>query len=188
MRRILCEPDRLRLLIHAAQDGEASAIETLLEIHRPLLYALAIRLRSMRVSRDDLLQAGTLGFLQALMRYDPQQNAQLATYAYPWILGEMRREIRESESARISLDETIDKEDSLCLRDIVASREGVDTERIDLRLALSRLGREEWMLICLRYFRDLTQKETALLMKKSQTQISRLERRAIDRLHGILAQ
>lgn len=186
MCRILCEPDDQRLFVLRAQQGDAAAIETLIDMHRPFLYALIKRLKCMSISREELLQAGVLGFLQAVKRYDQRQNTKLTTYAYPWILGEMRRAIRAAESNRISLDETVGNADSLRLCDILAGGEGIDTERIDLHLALSRLEQEEWMLLCLRYFRDMTQKETAVLMKKSQTQISRLEQRALDRLHAML--
>ena len=65
---------------------------------------------------------------------------------------------------------------------------GVDLERVDLRLAMQRLPQDAQTLICLRYFRDHTQAETAQLLHRSQTQISRMERRALDQLHAILTE
>lgn len=62
----------------------------------------------------------------------------------------------------------------------------IDIEAVDLRLALGRLSEEERKLILLRYFSDRTQKETAALLQKSQAQISRIERRALDALRAWL--
>ncbi len=59
-------------------------------------------------------------------------------------------------------------------------------EQIDIKLALDALPREERQVILLRYYRDWTQAETARAVGKSQAQISRMERRAIDRMKALL--
>ena len=61
-------------------------------------------------------------------------------------------------------------------------KDSIDDESTDIHLALGRLSDQEQTLIILRYFRDHTQKETAKLMKLSQAQISRIERRALESL------
>ena len=55
-------------------------------------------------------------------------------------------------------------------------------ERVALRQAISTLPEKERMVISLRYYRGMTQQAAAELMHVSQVQISRLERRAVDRL------
>ena len=55
-------------------------------------------------------------------------------------------------------------------------------ERIALRQAIDRLPEKERMTILLRYFKGLTQQQTARLLGVSQVQISRLERRGLQRL------
>jgi len=55
-------------------------------------------------------------------------------------------------------------------------------ERISLEEAVRRLPEKERMTILLRYFRDLTQERTARVLGVSQVQVSRLERRALERL------
>lgn len=55
-------------------------------------------------------------------------------------------------------------------------------ERIALRQAIERLPEKERMTILLRYFKGLTQQQTARLLGVSQVQISRLERRGLQRL------
>lgn len=175
-----------RELVKEAQRGEAQALETLLQGHQGLLGAMAQRLRCEWVSREELIQAGNLGLMYAIEHYDASLDTKLITYAVPWILGEMRRAIRKAESSACSLDKPMDGE-SQTLHDVLAGSEGVDIGRLDLRLALSRLKHEEQILICLRYFRDKTQKEAAAMLGKSQAQISRMERHALDALHVLLS-
>ena len=60
-------------------------------------------------------------------------------------------------------------------------------EKIALREAIDRLSRHEKMTIILRYFRGLTQEQTARILHVSQVQISRLERRGISHLREIMS-
>lgn len=176
-----------RALIDQAQQGDVQAMEALLLLHRPLLWSLAHRLICPAGWADELLQAGFLGMMQAVRRFDCAKDVQLITYATPWILGEMKRALRRLSSAgAVSLDKEL-SDDGATLMDVVSAGEEVDIEKVDLRLALHSLSDEEQKVICLRFFRDQTQQETACLLGKSQTQISRIERRALDRLHNLLA-
>ena len=58
-------------------------------------------------------------------------------------------------------------------------------ERIALREAIDQLPEKERMTILLRYFKNLTQEQTARILKVSQVQISRLERQGLKRLRKI---
>lgn len=173
-------------LITLAQQGDKAAMGTLLDRFQPLLWSLSRRLDS-AISWEELVQAGNLGLMQAVLRYDKQKNARLITYAVPWILGEMRRTLRGMQSRCLSLEEE-DGEKRRSLMDCLRSAGDVDLERVDLRMAMQRLPPDAQTLICLRYFRDHTQAETARLLHKSQTQVSRMERRALDQLHAILTE
>lgn len=175
-----------RSLIARAQRGDAQAMEALLSRHRALLFALAGRLHRINgIPDEELVQAGSLGLMRAIGRYDAKQGVKLITYAVPWILGEMKRTLRGARMDWASLDEAR-AQDGAPLLDTLRGSDGVDIDAVDLRLAMQRLPQEEQTLICLRYFRERTQKEAALLLNKSQTQISRMERRALDRLHDWL--
>ncbi len=59
-------------------------------------------------------------------------------------------------------------------------------ETLALREAIGNLPRQERMVIALRYYRGLTQTQTAELMRVSQVQVSRLERRAVEALRKSL--
>ena len=55
---------------------------------------------------DDLYQAGCLGFIKAYENYNPNVNCKFTTYAYSYILGEIKSAIRNDKSIHISRDIT----------------------------------------------------------------------------------
>ena len=57
-------------------------------------------------SKDDLYQAGCLGLITAYKKYDSSMNCKFTTYAYPYILGEMRKLVREDKGLKISREIT----------------------------------------------------------------------------------
>ena len=59
-------------------------------------------------------------------------------------------------------------------------------EQLDLRSAIARLPERERTVIDLRYFRAFTQERTARVIGVSQVQVSRIERRAVERLRRML--
>ena len=59
-------------------------------------------------------------------------------------------------------------------------------EQLDLRAAIARLPERERTVIDLRYFRTFTQERTAKVIGVSQVQVSRIERRAVERLRRML--
>ena len=59
-------------------------------------------------------------------------------------------------------------------------------EQLDLRAAIARLPERERTVIDLRYFRAFTQERTARVIGVSQVQVSRIERRAVERLRRML--
>lgn len=78
-------------------------------------------------------------------------------------------------------------EDGLALEGMLgteAPEEGL-VERIAVREAVDSLPEKERMTILLRYFRGFTQEQTARVLKVSQVQVSRLERRGLERLRRI---
>lgn len=74
--------------------------ELILE-HSNLIYSVAKKFESYK-NRDDLFQVGCLGLILAYKNYDPKLNAKFTTYAYPYILGEMCKLVREDKGIKIS--------------------------------------------------------------------------------------
>ena len=60
-------------------------------------------------------------------------------------------------------------------------------ERVALRTAIDKLPERERMVIALRYFHGMTQQSCARVLHVSQVQISRLERRAVERMREWMA-
>lgn len=172
--------------IDLAQSGDMDAMQRLLEMHMPLIGMLSSRLQASYMDKETLLQAGRIGLMEAARHYQPEMNVKLITYAVPWILGEMKKALRREAIRGVSLEGMTESEDRRPVQ-MLCSREGIDITSVDLRMALEKLSKDLRLIVCLRYFRDKTQKETALLLGKSQAQISRMERQALDALYKHLA-
>lgn len=54
--------------------------------------------------REDLFQVGVMGMIDAYSHYDPNRNTKFSSYAYPYILGEMKKYLREDRNIRVSRD------------------------------------------------------------------------------------
>lgn len=177
-------------LIGRIQKGETQAYEGLLEPYRNLLLHLAGRLcpYGSPLSREELVQAGFVGLMQAALRYDGTKGVRFITYASTWALGEMRSALRAAYGScrvqSVSMDAAA-REGGRTFGETIPDN-SVSEEAVDLRLALSRLDAQERRVIALRYFEDRTQAEAAQMLGSSQTQVSRLERRALDSLYALL--
>ena len=79
--------------------------------------------------------------------------------------------------------------DGLTLESILSDTQTEETllERIALRQAVDELPEKEKMTILLRFFKGLTQEQTARILSVSQVQVSRLEHRALEKLRHSLA-
>lgn len=79
-------------------------MENLYEVinnHKNLIYKLSHYFEKY-TNKEDLFQVGCIGLIEAYKRYDKNVGAKFSTYAYPYILGEMKRYIREDKGIKIS--------------------------------------------------------------------------------------
>jgi len=171
------------ILIASYQNGTSQNIQPLIDAYRSLLYSLAKRLCCPYTMIEELVQSGYIGLLRAAKGFNPEYRIRFITYAVPWILGEMKKTMRVllSGNDEIAMDSQGNC-NHLSLIDVLSGNGEIDIDRIDLRIALQCLSKEERILITLRYYRDKSQSETARILKKSQAQISRMERRVLDTL------
>lgn len=86
-------------LLIRAQGGDPDATELFLAAYVPLLNSLARRFYSASLPAQDLCQAGYIGLMLALKRYDGRQGVRFITYAMPWALGEMKRALRQTAAS-----------------------------------------------------------------------------------------
>ena len=76
-------------------------ITSLIVNNERLIYSIAKYFKNYN-SIEDLYQAGCLGLVTAYKKYNPEMNCKFTTYAYPFILGEMRKLVREDKGIKIS--------------------------------------------------------------------------------------
>ena len=76
-------------------------ITNLIKDNERLIYSIANYFKNYN-SREDLYQAGCLGLISAYKRYNSNMNSKFTTYAYPYILGEMRKLVREDKGIKVS--------------------------------------------------------------------------------------
>jgi RNA polymerase sigma-B factor len=85
-----------RLATLDPDDPERTRVrDELVVMHLPLVRHLARRYRDRGEPRDDLMQVGTIGLINAIDRFDPSLGTEFATYATPTILGEIKRHFRD---------------------------------------------------------------------------------------------
>jgi RNA polymerase sigma-B factor len=87
-----------RLLRAYHEGGDRTARESLVRLHMPLVEQLAQHYSQGGPQLDDLVQAGSIGLLNAVDRFDPERGGDLTAYAIPNIKGEIRRYLRDSGS------------------------------------------------------------------------------------------
>jgi RNA polymerase sigma-B factor len=88
-----------RLLRAYRQDGDTRARDRLVQLYLPLVETFAHRYARPGIEYDDLVQAGSIGLLNAIERFDPRRGDEFAAFAVPTIVGEIKRHIRDRASA-----------------------------------------------------------------------------------------
>ena len=91
-------------------------------------------------------------------------------------------------AAPCSLDESMGEE-GFSLHNLLPAARDEDrvVEHLDLRIAIDRLEEEQKMVILLRYYKDMTQQKVAQTLGLTQVQVSRLEKRACQKLQKMLS-
>jgi len=77
------------------EHGDARARERVVELHLPLVRALARRYVGRNEQLDDLVQVGSIGLIKAVDRFELDRGVELTTYAIPTIIGELKRHFRD---------------------------------------------------------------------------------------------
>ena len=87
--------DDRELLRRYHEEGDASARETLVNRHLPLVRSLARRYAGRGEALEDIEQVGAIGLLKAIDRYELSREVALTTYATPNVVGEIKRHFRD---------------------------------------------------------------------------------------------
>jgi RNA polymerase sporulation-specific sigma factor len=178
--------------------GDPAAKRLLIEHNLRLVVFLSKRFESTGINLEDLISIGTIGLIKAVGTFRRDKKIKLATYASRCIENEILMHVRKTanQKGEISLDEPINTDwdgNELLLSDVLGTDGDVVLrnleERVDhelLREALARLSARDREIISLRFGLDgrrpLTQKEVADGLGISQSYISSLEKRILERL------
>ena len=85
-----------------AQQGNEKAMEDLIENNKGLIWNIVKRFQGRSHDIEDLYQVGVMGFIKCIKRFDSSFEVKLSTYAVPYILGEIKRYIRDNGPIKIS--------------------------------------------------------------------------------------
>ena len=184
--------------LEALERGDEEAKQRLIERNLRLVVFIARRFENTGVNLEDLISIGTIGLIKAISTYKSDKNIKLATYASRCIENEILMHIRKitPQKAEVSLDEPINMDydgNELLLSDILGTDEDMilkpledDVDLCLLRQAVRELPEREREIVVMRFgldgHQELTQKEVAQKMGISQSYISRLEKRIMQRL------
>ncbi len=126
-----------RLLAVYKADGDARARDRLVQLYLPLVEALAHRHERRGAEHDDLVQAGSIGLLNAIERYDAARGGEFAAFAVPTIAGEMKRHLRDrTETLRLPRALQEARARMPAVREEVTARLGREPSRAELAKAL----------------------------------------------------
>ena len=192
----LSKEEELRVLTNL-QKGDELARQTLIEHNLRLVVYIAKKFESSGINLEDLISIGTLGLIKGVQTFKMDKNIKLATYASRCIENEILMHLRKTNRIRheVSLDEPLNVDwdgNELLLSDILGTEENEiykdieeDVERQLVFDAINRLRREReimYMRFGLCGDEPLTQKEVAQKLDISQSYISRLEKKIIDKI------
>lgn len=185
-------------LFKAYRDGDKSAKDKLI-LHNLRLVAHIVKKYSAKQDvQDELISIGTIGLIKAVTTFDCDKGNRFAAYGSRCIENEILMYYRNAKKAskEVYFDDPIDTDkdgNKLTLIDIIPSDEDI-CEEVDKRIAFEKLSigiakaldKREREIINLRYgingAKPLTQREVAALLGISRSYVSRIEKKAIEKL------
>ncbi len=231
--------------IKKAQDGDKYELERLIKENSGLIWSIVKRFKGRGFELEDLYQIGCLGFIKSIKRFDTSFEVKLSTYTVPYILGEIKRHIRDDGAIKISrsikelqvkisqiqeeyrnknkeeisIEEiakqlNLDKEDIAIALEAAKPVESIDgiyqsdtgdkgislidkistcndeeeriANQITIRNVIEGLPKEDKKIIMLRFYKEKTQNEVAKILGISQVQVSRIEKKILDKMRHSL--
>ena len=182
-----------------SKDNE-QAKKVLIEHNLRLVVYIAKKFDNTGVGVEDLISIGTIGLIKAINTFNPTKNIKLATYASRCIENEILMYLRRNNKTKleVSIDEPLNVDwdgNELLFSGSLGTEEDTiyrdlenEAERKLLVKAIGRLSNRERMIVRMRFGlgtldgEEKTQKEVADLLGISQSYISRLEKKIMQRL------
>ncbi len=194
--------DEEEFFLVMASDGDQMAKDKLIEHNLRLVVFLAKKYENTKVDLEDLVSIGTIGLIKAINTYSMDKNIRLATYASRCIDNEILMYLRKNKKVRteVSFDESLSFDadgNELHLEDILGTESDIVTRNIEdetdkkaMLDEINKLDKRDRQIMFMRYglngYEEKTQKEVASVLGISQSYISRIEKKVIKRLKGVI--
>ena len=189
-------------LLERSLSGDLDARNTLIEHNLRLVAHVVKKYYTASADTDDLISIGTVGLIKGIDTYRPERGVRLATYVARCAENEILMYFRslKKSSADVSLSEALDTDtegNSLSLMDVLAVEDDL-AERVNLaeearkvrNLVNTLLDSRDSEIISARYGLNgespLTQRECAARLGISRSYVSRIEKRALEKLREAL--
>lgn len=187
-----------KTVMEELRNGNEAHRELLITHNLRLVVYIAKKFEGCATSTEDLVSIGTIGLMKAVKTFDPNKNIKLATYASRCIENEILMHLRKISNAKLemSFDEPLSIDwdgNELTLRDVLGSDadeisndiEYSDEKKMLLKI-IAELPEKERELMKKRFGilgeTEHTQKELADMMGISQSYISRLEKKILEKI------
>ena len=225
-----------------AQNNDNEIMTKIIETNSGLLWSIVKRFLGRGYEAEELYQIACIGFIKAIKRFNTNYDVRLSTYAVPYILGEIKRYIRDdgpikvsrsikelnikilelqkeyfnkygrditleeiSKELRVSKEEITMALDSTRPVDSIEDAKYTDsktdktvsileqistgrdeqteiTNRIAIKNLISELDDKEKEIIMLRYYKQKTQMQVSKILGITQVQVSRIERKVLEKM------
>lgn len=193
-----------QIYVQRLENNDTSARNVLIERNLRLVAHIAKKYTGSEYLQDDLISIGTIGLIKAVNTYTSSKSTRLATYAARCIENEILMSIRSSKKNRqevsLSLPLGTDKDgNEISFNDILGTDADEIINSIHLKLQVSQLysvieevldPRERCIIIHrfgLKGCEPLPQRELARQLNISRSYVSRIEKKAIEKLKNALS-
>lgn len=222
-------------ILKAQNDKEE--LGKIVENNSGLVWSIVKRFTGRGYENEDLYQIGTIGLIKAIKNFNPEYEVKLSTYAVTYIIGEIKKFIRDDgiikvsrsikelcvkikdienrnvkEGKNVTIEEIarelkVEKEDialaidsmkqvesiyqeesndgKLSIIDKISSEKDeteITVNKIFIKELLNKMDSRDRQIIMLRYFNGQTQSQVAKMLNISQVQVSRIEKKILNKM------
>ena len=181
-----------------SKNGDIKARNILVEHNLRLVAHIIKKYYAVNVDQDDLVSIGTIGLIKAINTFDMDKNIKLSSYASRCIENEILMHFRNLKKSlqNVSLEDAVDIDkdgNTLKLMDLLSIDDDF-ADNLDKKLNLQKINKyltetltkRELQIINLRYglngSKPLTQREVSSIMNISRSYVSRIEKKALEKL------
>ena len=197
------EPEEETEFLIRMQNGDEQAKNELIERNLRLVVYIAKKFENTGVDIEDLISVGSIGLIKAVNTFNLDKKIKLATYASRCIENEILMHLRKvsKQKKETSLDSPLSF-DSDCNELLLSDVIGIDAEEVFKNIetsvekeiiysVLKKLDEREQQIVSMRFGlngqKECTQKQVADMLQISQSYISRIEKKILNKMKKDMA-